>query len=136
MELADALDWLRANHRSVLATRRRDGRPQMSPVVHAVADDGRVLVSTRQGAMKVLNVRQDPSVSVCCFGDGFFGRWVQVDGRADIVALPDAMPWLRYTYAQVAGEHPDWDEFERDMVSQCRVVLAITPERAGPDRAG
>jgi PPOX class probable F420-dependent enzyme len=136
MELADALDWLRANHRSVLATRRRDGRPQMSPVVHAVSDDGRVLVSTRQGAMKVLNVRQDANVSLCCLGDGFFGRWVQVDGRAEVVVLPEAMSWLRFTYAQVAGEHPDWEEFERDMVSQQRVVLAITPERAGPDRAG
>ncbi len=136
MELDEAVDWLRSNHRSVLATRRRDGRPQMSPVVHAVADDGRILISTRAPAMKVRNVRRDPVVSLCAVSDGFFGRWVQVDGAVEVIELPAAMPLLRFTYAQVAGDHPDWAEFERDMVAQRRVVLAITPQSAGPDRQG
>jgi PPOX class probable F420-dependent enzyme len=136
MDITQALAWLRDNHRGVLATRRHDGRPQMSPVVHAVGDDGRVLVSTREGAMKVRNLRRDPSVSLCAMNDGFFGRWLQVDGTASVVELPEAMALLRFVYRQVGGEHPDWAEFEHDMVAQRRVIVAITVHRAGPDLAG
>jgi hypothetical protein len=86
--------------------------------------------------MKVHNIRRDPHVSICGINDGFFGQWAQVDGTASIIELPDAMEWLRFVYVQVAGEHPDWEEFERDMVAQSRVVVAIRPEVAGPDVAG
>lgn len=136
MELSEAVDFLSNNHRSVLCTRRRDGRPQMSPVVHAMGPQGRVLISTRQGAMKVHNMRRDPSVSLCAISEGFFGRWAQVDGTASIIELPEAMPLLRFIYEQVAGQHPDWDEFERDMVAQHRVVIAIDVSSAGPSVSG
>jgi PPOX class probable F420-dependent enzyme len=136
MDINLALDHFRQNHRSVLATRRRDGRPQLSPVVHAVGNDGRVLVSTRSGAMKTRNIERDPRVSICALSDGFFGKWAQVDGTAIIVVLPEAMELLRFYYSQISGEHPDWDEYERDMVSQKRVIIAVQPESAGPDMAG
>jgi PPOX class probable F420-dependent enzyme len=136
MELSDALEHFRQNHRAVLATRRRDGRPQMSPVVHAVGNDGLILISTRTGAMKVRNIVRDPNVSICAISDGFFGKWVQVDGTASIVELPAAMALLRFTYVQISGEHPDWAEFERDMIAQHRVAIAIKAEDAGPDISG
>lgn len=136
MEIEKALTYLRENHRSVLATRRSDGRPQMSPVVHAVGNDGRVLISTRAGAIKVANIRRDPLVSILAMSDAFFGKWVQVDGDATIVELPEAMELLRFIYAQVAGEHPNWEEFESDMAAQRRVVLAVRVDKAGPDRSG
>jgi PPOX class probable F420-dependent enzyme len=136
VDISDALEDFRHNHRAVLVTRRRDGRLQMSPVVQAVGEDGRVLISTRSPAMKVRNIRRDPSVSICALNDAFFGKWAQIDGTATIVEMPEAMRLLRFTYVQVAGEHPDWDEFERDMISQARVVVAIKPESAGPDVAG
>jgi PPOX class probable F420-dependent enzyme len=136
MDIADALEHFRHNHRAVLVTRRRDGRLQMSPVVQAVGDDGRVFISTRSPAMKVRNIARDPAVSICALNDAFFGKWAQIDGSAAIVEMPDAMPLLRFTYTQVAGEHPDWDEFEREMIAQRRVVVAIKPESAGPDAAG
>lgn len=136
MDLEDALEHFRHNHRAVLATRRRDGRPQMSPVVQAVGDDGRILISTRSPSIKVRNITRDPLVSICSLNDGFFGKWVQVDGVAAIVQMPDAMALLRLAYVQIAGEHPDWDEFERDMVAQHRVAIAIQPQSAGPDTAG
>ena len=136
MDLDDALEHLRHNHRAVLATRRRDGRPQMSPVVQAVGNDGRILVSTRSPAVKVRNAKLDPLVSVLAIQDGFFGQWVQVDGIATIVEMPDAMALLRFTYIQISGQHPDWEEFERDMLAQHRVAIAIQPQSAGPDIGG
>ncbi len=136
MDIDLALDHFKQNHRSVLATRRSDGRPQLSPVVHAVGNDGRVLISTRSSAIKARNIERDPRVSICAMNDGFFGKWAQIDGTAVIIALPEAMSLLRFTYSQVAGDHPDWDEYERDMVAQRRVVIAIRPESAGPDVAG
>ena len=136
MDINEALTLFGQNHRAVLATRRRDGRPQLSPVVQAVGNDGRILISTRAGAMKVRNITRDPRVSICALSDAFFGKWAQVDGTASIIALPEAMELLRLAYTLVAGEHPDWEEFERDMVSQVRVVIAISPEAAGPDVSG
>lgn len=136
MDLTEALEHFRHNHRAVLATRRREGRLQMSPVVQAVGDDGRVLISTRSPAMKVRNILRDPAVSILALNEEFFGKWAQIDGTATIVEMPEAMALLRFTYVQVAGEHPDWAEFERDMVAQERVAIAIEPESAGPDIAG
>ena len=136
MDLDLALEHFRHHHRAVLATRRRDGRPQLSPVLQAVGDDGRILVSTRSAAMKARNARRDPQVSICALNDGFFGGWAQIDGAATIVDLPEAMPVLRFYYKQISGEHPDWDEYERAMVAEGRVVIAIEPVKAGPDAAG
>jgi PPOX class probable F420-dependent enzyme len=136
MDLDDALEHFRHNHRVVLATRRRDGRPQMSPVVQAVGNDGRILISTRSPAVKVRNIKLSPEVSVLSMQDGFFGQWVQVDGIASIVEMPEAMALLRLTYAQISGEHPDWEEFERDMLAQHRVAIAVQVQSAGPDISG
>ena len=91
MELSDALEHFRQNHRAILATRRRDGRPQMSPVVQAVGNDGLILISTRTGAIKVRNIVRDPNVSICAISDAFFGKWAQVDGTASVIQMPAAM---------------------------------------------
>jgi PPOX class probable F420-dependent enzyme len=136
MEIADALSYCREHHRSVLVTRKRSGDPQPSPVVHGVDGSGRVIVSSREPAYKVRNLRRDPRVTLCAFPDGFFGAWVALEGTAEIVALPDAMDLLVDLYRQVGGEHPDWDDFRRAMVAEQRVAIAITPVAAGPDRAG
>jgi PPOX class probable F420-dependent enzyme len=136
MDLDLARSLLRQQHRSVLATVRSDGRPQMSPVVHAVDDNGRLLVSSREPAYKVRNLRRDPRASLCAVPDGFFGEWVQADGRATIVPLPDALPMLEEYYRRVSGEHPDWDDYRAAMVRDRRVMIVIDIERAGPDRAG
>jgi PPOX class probable F420-dependent enzyme len=128
--------FLRAHHRAVLATVRKDGRPAMSPVTASVDAEGRVVISTRETAMKVHHIRRDPHVSLCAFTDEFFGDWVQVEGTAEIVALPEAMDLLVDYYRDVAGEHPDWDDYRRAMEEQGRVIVRIDMERAGPDRHG
>jgi len=136
MDLDRARHFLAANHRAVFHTRRRDGSPQLSPVTCGLDDEGHVVVSSRETAIKVKNARRDPAVSLCVFGDGFFGEWIQVDGRASIVSLPEAMDGLVAYYRAVRGEHPDWDEYRHAMEQEQRVLVIVEMGRAGPDRSG
>ncbi len=136
MDPGRARDFLRTHHRAVLATTRSDGRPQLSPVVAAVDAEGRVLVSTREGAIKTRNVRRDPRASLCVFSDNFFGDWVQVEGTAEIVSLPAAMELLVDYYRRVSGEHPDWADYRAAMERDKRVIMRVTITRAGPDISG
>lgn len=136
MDLERARDFLRAHHRAVLATFRTDGRPQLSPVLCVVDDAGRVLISTRETAMKTRNLRRDPRAALCVFTDEFFGPWVQVEGEAHITSLPEAMDGLVDYYRRAAGEHPDWDDYRAAMQRERRVLVSITITRAGPDVSG
>jgi PPOX class probable F420-dependent enzyme len=136
MDLDEARQFLRSNHRAVLATSRSDGRPQLSPVAVTVDRDGRAIISTRETALKTRNVHRAPHVSLCAFTDGFYGGWVQIDGDADLQALPEAMEPLVDYYRSVSGEHPDWDDYRAAMQRERRVLLRITITRAGPDRSG
>jgi PPOX class probable F420-dependent enzyme len=136
VDLDEARAVIREQHRAVLATIRDDGTPQMSPVLVALDDEGRALVSTREPALKVRNLRRDPRLWLCVLADGFFGRWVQVEGRAEIVSLPDAMDGLVDYYRRLSGEHDNWDDYREAMRRERRVLLRVALTRAGPDRAG
>jgi PPOX class probable F420-dependent enzyme len=136
MQLDRAREFMRVNHRAVLATRRSDGLPQLSPVTVGVGGDGRVLISTRETAMKTKNLARNPHASLCVLNDGFFGDWVQAEGTAEIIHLPEAMDLLVDYYRRVSGEHPDWDDYRNAMRRDRRVIAAITLTRAGPDRSG
>jgi PPOX class probable F420-dependent enzyme len=136
VDAENARNFLRENHRAVLATFRRDGRPAMSPVSAALDADGKVVVSTRQTAMKVKHLRRDPRVALTVFTDGFFGPWVQVEGQAEIVELPEAMDVLVAYYRAVAGEHDDWDAYRTAMEREQRVIVRFAIDRAGPDVQG
>lgn len=135
MDLDQARDILSMQHRAVLATLKEDRAPQMSPVLVTV-DDGAAVVSTRQTAYKVRNIRRDPRVWLCVLPDSFFGQWIQVEGTATIVELPDAMDGLVDYYRRISGEHPNWDEYRDAMRAEQRVMLRIHLVHAGPDRAG
>jgi PPOX class probable F420-dependent enzyme len=136
MDLDEARDFVRAHHRAVLATRRRGGDLQQSPVLVGVDDRGRLTVSSREAAYKTRNLRRDPWAQVCVFTDGFFGPWVWVQGEVDVLSLPDAMGPLEDYYRSIAGEHPDWEEYRESMRRERRVMLLLDPRAAGPDRQG
>jgi PPOX class probable F420-dependent enzyme len=136
MEIARALDFVREQHRAVMLTQRRDGSPAMSPIVCNVDGDGLIAVSTRETAMKAKNLKRDPRASLCVISDGFFGEWVQVDGTATVVSLPEALEGLVDYYRKVAGEHPDWDDYRNAMQREQRVLVRIDLERAGPTKSG
>lgn len=136
MDIKEALDFVRANPRGVLATRRRSGDAQQSPVL-AVADElDRVLISTRETSVKVRNLHRTPRVSLCQLTDGFFGPWVQITGPVEIISLPDAMDLLISYYRLASGEHDDWDEYRAAMTSEQRCIVVLTPEEVGPTISG
>ena len=129
-------EFVRSRHRAVVITVRADGSPQASPVTCGLDDDGRIVISTYPERAKVVNARRNPSVSVVVMSDEFNGPFVQVDGRAEVLDLPEALDALVDYNRCISGEHPDWDEYRAAMVEQGKSLLRVTPERWGPIATG
>jgi PPOX class probable F420-dependent enzyme len=129
----EARAFVAGNHRAVLVTRRREGGLQTSPVTVGADDEG-VVISSRQTAYKTRNIRRDPNVTLCVFTDAFFGPWIQIEGRAELVSLPEAMDGLVEYYRRIRGEHPDWDEYRRAMEADDRVLIRVSILGVGPLR--
>src|SRR5215218_2329087 len=106
MDATEALAFARKNPHAVLATMKRDGTPQLSPVLVSVDSQNRLVVNTRETAIKTLNVRRDPRAWLCVLNDRF------------------------------SGEHPDWDDYRTAMIKQRRCLIRITPTNAGPTVVG
>ena len=136
MEIPVAQQFLREHENAVLATWRRDGRLQMSPVTAGLDAAGRAIIASRETTYKVRNLRRDPRAALCVFVEAFTGPWVQIEGTAEVVTLPEAMEPLVDYYRRLAGEHPDWEDYRRAMIADRRALIRITIERAGPDRQG
>ncbi|MFD2764366.1 PPOX class F420-dependent oxidoreductase [Micromonospora eburnea] len=133
----DALiEFLRPRHRVVLMTTRADGRPQSSPVSGGIDADGRLVISTYPERAKVANIRRDPRVSACVLSDEWNGPWVQVDGTAEVLDLPEALEPLVEYFRSISGEHPDWDEYRQAMVRQGKSLIRITIDAWGPIATG
>jgi PPOX class probable F420-dependent enzyme len=135
MDIDKAREFVRRNHRAVLATRTATGI-QQSPVLVAVDDAGRIVVSSRETAYKTKNLRRDPWLQLCVLQDTFFGNWIWVEGEAEIVSLPDAMEPLVDYFRAISGEHDDWDDYRAAMEREKRVAIRFEPRRAGPDHEG
>ncbi|HEY8473969.1 MAG TPA: PPOX class F420-dependent oxidoreductase [Natronosporangium sp.] len=136
MDLDAARDFLRKHHRAVMATHHPSGRLQLTPVTVGIDAAGRAIVSTRETARKTRNLARDPRVVLCVMNDGFFGEWIQIEGEAEIVHLPEAMEPLVDYYRRIAGEHPDWADYRAAMERDRRVLVRITLTSAGPDFHG
>ncbi|RZS91456.1 PPOX class probable F420-dependent enzyme [Motilibacter rhizosphaerae] len=136
VDRAALLEFLRPRRKGVLATTRADGRPQLSPVACGVDDAGLLLVSTYPERAKARNAARDPRVSVCVLSDDWDGPWVQLDGSAEVITLPEAVEPLVDYYRALAGEHPDWEEYRAAMVRQGKCLLRITVERWSPIATG
>jgi PPOX class probable F420-dependent enzyme len=130
------LDFVRPRHRVILTTTRADGTPQLSPVTAGVDAEGRVVVATYPDRAKARNARREPAVNVLVLSDEWSGPWVQLDGTAEVLDLPDALEPLVDYYRAISGEHPDWDEYRQAMQRQGKSLLRITPTRWGPVATG
>ena len=131
-----ACEFVANNHRAVMITRRSAGGLQTSPVTVGINSDGEVVISSRETAYKVRNLRRRPTATLCVFTDNFFGPWVQIEGAVEIVPLPEAMEGLIDYYRRISGGHPDWDDYRRAMVDQQRVLIRLTIDHVGPTRTG
>lgn len=136
VDRAALLEFLSTRHRGLLATARSDGSPQMSPVSCGVDDEGRIVVSTYPDRAKARNARRDPAVSICVLSDDWDGPYVQVDGRAEVLDMPEALEGLVGYYRCIAGEHPDWDDYRQAMARQNKSLIRITIDRWGPIATG
>jgi PPOX class probable F420-dependent enzyme len=130
------LEFLRPRHRAVLLTRRRDGGVQLSPVTCGVDAEGRVVVSTYPQRAKVTNARREPAVSLCVLSDEWDGPWVQLDGQAEVLELPEALEPLVEYYRSISGEHPDWAEYRAAMERQGKALVRVTVTAWGPIATG
>jgi PPOX class probable F420-dependent enzyme len=127
--LPELLEFVRPRHRMVLTTFRADGSLQSSPVSGGVDEAGRIVVATYPQRAKSANVRRTPRASVTVLSEEFNGPYVQVDGDAEVIALPEAVEPLVDYYRAIAGEHPDWDEYRQAMVDQGKCLIRVTPTR-------
>jgi PPOX class probable F420-dependent enzyme len=133
---AALLEFLRPRHHAVLVTRRSSGGPQLSPVTCGVDDAGRIVISTYPQRAKVTNLRRDAAVALCVLSDDWDGPWVQVDGQAEVLDLPEALEPLVDYYRAISGEHPDWDEYREAMTRQGKSLVRVTLTGWGPVATG
>ncbi|WP_026876989.1 PPOX class F420-dependent oxidoreductase [Jiangella gansuensis] len=136
VDLAGLLEFVRPRHHGIVITTRADGSPQASPVTCGVDDSGRIVVSTYPDRAKARNVRQRPHASVLVLSDDFDGPWVQLDGPAEVIDLPDSVEPLVEYYRNISGEHDDWDAYREAMHRQGKSLLRVTPQRWGPIATG
>ncbi|WFE60300.1 PPOX class F420-dependent oxidoreductase [Micromonospora sp. WMMD712] len=136
VDRAALLDFIRPRHRVLLMTTRSDGRPQSSPVACGVDPEGRLVISTYPERAKARNIRRDARVSACVLSDDWDGPWVQVDGTAEVLDLPEALEPLVAYFRSISGEHPDWDEYRAAMVRQGKSLIRVTVDDWGPIATG
>lgn len=128
--------FVRPRHQVVLTTFRADGSPQASPVTAGLDEAGRLVVATYPQRAKARNLRRDPRVSACVLSDDFGGPWVQLDGEAEVLDLPEALEPLVEYFRVIAGEHPDWDEYRQAMRDQGKCLIRMNITRWGPIATG
>ncbi len=132
----ELLEFVRPRHHGVLLTFRRDGRPQSSLVTMGLSSDGHIVVSSYPERAKVHNLRRDRRASMVVMSDDFGGEWVQVDGDATVVDLPQALDGLVDYFRVISGEHSDWDEYRAAMQDQGKCLIRLSIDRWGPIAKG
>lgn len=137
---ADLDDFVRPRHHGVLLTSRRDGWPQSSLVsmglTEPAGEPSSIVVSSYPERAKVHNLRRNPQASMVVQSDEWNGEWVQVDGTAEVIDLPEALEGLCDYFRVISGEHPDWDEYRDAMSKQGKCLIRLTIERWGPIAKG
>lgn len=136
VDLTELLDFIRPRHHMVLTTFRADGALQSSPVTGGVDEHGRLVIASYPQRAKSVNIRRTGRASVVVLSDEFNGPYVQIDGPAEVIDLPDAVEPLVDYFRAVAGEHSDWAEYREAMVTQGKCLIRVTPQTWGPVATG
>ena len=127
------LEFVAGRKWGVLATVKRDGRPQLSNIGYAYDTDQQLFrVSVTADRAKTRNLERDPRVTLHVSSDDFWA-WAAVEATADLTPVAadphDATVEELVTYYRgVNGEHPDWDDYRAAMVRERRLVVRFRPE--------
>jgi PPOX class probable F420-dependent enzyme len=133
MEISEALEFAGTHKNGVLVTQKRDGRPQLSNVTYGVVD-GVIKVSITADRAKYFNLVRDKRASLYVTRDDFWA-YVVIEGDAELSDVatktddPGVDELVEY-YRVIAGEHPDWDDYRKVMVSDKRVMVRLVPTHA------
>ncbi len=136
VDRAEMEDFVRPRHRGVLLTTRRDGRPQSSLVTMGLDTSGRVVVSSYPERAKSINAKRNPAASMVVMSDEFGGEWIQLDGTAEVLDMPEALDGLIEYFRVISGEHPDWEEYRQAMAHQGKCLIRLTIDQWGPISKG
>ena len=127
------LGFVAENRWGVLATVKRDGRPQLSNVGYAYDREQQLFrISVTADRAKTRNLAADPRVTLHVASKDFW-TWVAVEGTADLTPVAtdphdDTVEELITYYRGINGEHPEWDEYRAAMVADRRLVVRFRPE--------
>ncbi len=136
VDRAEMEEFVRPRHRGVLLTTRQDGRPQSSLVTLGLDTSGRVVVSSYPERAKSINAKRNPEASMVVMSDEFGGEWMQLDGTAEVLDMPEALDGLVEYFRVISGEHPDWDEYRQAMAHQGKCLIRLTIDQWGPISKG
>jgi PPOX class probable F420-dependent enzyme len=129
IDLDRARQFLKVRHDGILATIKRDGRPQLSNILYFLDEDGRIKISVTQTRAKTLNLRRDPRASLHVQGRDRY-EYLVAEGAAQLIEGDGLVEALRHYYRKVRGEHPDWAEYDAAMLKEQRLLLSVSVERA------
>ena len=129
-------EFLRPRHQVILMTPRNDGGWQGSPVSSGVDAEGRIVIATYPERAKSANVARHGKAAVVVLSEEFNGPWVQVEGDAELLTLPEALEPLGDYFRSISVEHSDWDEYRQAMTDQGKALIRITPTRWSPIATG
>lgn len=133
MEISEAQKFLKSNHHGVLVARKRDGSLQMTLVSPVIGTDGKVTITARESTYKVKNIRRNPEVSLLVYGEKFNGsNYIQIDGKAEIIPLPQAMDIVLDWHRQIRGEPENWDDIRKKTLAEGRLAIRVVIEKVGP----
>lgn len=127
----EAQEFLRTHRQAVLATIKKDGRPQLSNVL-TIYRDNVLQVSITESRSKYHNLVRDPRATILLLGDTFW-QYLVVEGTASMLRLPEArIPLREYLEAAQGKPHPDWEEYDAAMASEKRLLLSISIDKLYP----
>ena len=133
MEIEEVRDFLVENHNAVLVARKRNGSPQITLVTAGVDGAGRVVISSRKNTYKVKNIARDPRVSLLVMGEQFHGsNYYQIDGRAEVIYLPESLELLMDAYRRRLGDDMDPEATRLKILDQDRVLIRVEIDAVGP----
>ncbi|MGB5934797.1 MAG: PPOX class F420-dependent oxidoreductase, partial [Ornithinimicrobium sp.] len=125
-------EFVRLRHRATLVTYRSNGGLQMSPVTCGMDAQGRIVIATYPQRAKATNIRHTDRVSLAIHSDDWDGPYVQLDGVAELLEMPEAVEPLVDYFRSISGEHPNWAEYREAMHRQGKALIRVSVQHWGP----